>query len=318
MQRVGVDDLGDRVVGAAAHVHVHVHVPVVIDRTLAGAIGAGAGRRSVRQVEQVEAGRVGALRLPQGPLLPPGLVGSADHLLGQLGGDGGGDGGRVVVVGTGSAAEGVHPDPDGLLVRFQRPGGPSRPVAQGPDVVERRGQPPGRRDVPAPVVPAPGILWGGGEGGGGGGRTTQPRVRRGRSRRRTQTLPATATAERPLQRRDGVEARRRQRRRTRRHVLHSLRQRADGGGEGHVLGTVFGGEDILTMSAFRTQSGSQDDFFFLRLEKAGAHAVFNKLRSYVQQHASTKKAIGSLLIDGRGAPCRWVGSRKEGMIDPMR
>jgi len=35
------------------------------------------------------------------------------------------------------------------------------------------------------------------------------------------------------------------------------------------------------------QSGSQNDFFFLRLEKAGAHAVF-KLRWYVQQHANTK------------------------------
>ena len=152
-QGVGVDDLGD---GVGVH-------GIVVRVVLAGRIAVVGRCRSIGQIEQVEAGqfvgeavRVGKLRLPQGLFLPLGLVGFQGHLLGYFGRDDGRSEVDVVAIGAvGGAvvgtAKAIHPHSDGLLVRFEGPGGLATLVIHGADVVQRRRQPPGRRDVHAPV-----------------------------------------------------------------------------------------------------------------------------------------------------------------------
>lgn len=231
VQGVGVYDLGD---GVGIH-------GIVVQVVVAGSI-AVVGGRSVGQIEQVkagqfvgEAGRVGKLRLPQGLFLPFGLVGFLGHLLGQFGRDDGrSDGGvdRYTVVGI---AKTVHPYSDGLLVRFEGAGGFATLVIHGPDVVQRRRQPPGRRDVHAPASTVPLFLR-------GGRRSRRPHdaVVRRRTRPATDTAGTAGTAVRRRRERSllHVEARRRQRRRrlTRRHLRRSLRHWTEAGrGEGHGM-----------------------------------------------------------------------------------
>ena len=87
-----------------------------------------------------------------------------DHLLGQFGRDDGrSDGGVDIGAGVGAVvgtAKTVHPYSDGLLVRFEGAGGFATLVIHGPDVVQRRRQPPGRRDVHARASALPLFLRG--------------------------------------------------------------------------------------------------------------------------------------------------------------